>query len=855
MKPGILLFLWILLLMQPLHSQFSTDFSEGNLDVWQGDQANFILNGSQQLQLNAPSGSTSSWLYTPVNYLDSMVWEVYLRLNFAPSTSNQLKLYLGVNSSDLSTASGYYLEIGATGDQDPLELKYLNIGAGESIAASAPGLVGSDPVELTLRIIRNSHGDWSCYSIGGPLPELLFSATHTLLPLTDLAIFGFGCKYTETRRDKFIFDNIFIQPLEPDLTAPQCVSLALNDANSVTILFDEQLDANSINIPGNYILQPGNTMPDEIVFNQPNIVLRWNGAFVSQQEYTLAITGVKDLSGNVMIPDEKTFTYIDIGAAQPFDILITEIMADPSPVVGLPNAEYLEIFNNTNTVFRLSDYILGIGSSEISLPDQLISSGQYIIFCDADEVPLFDGFGTTIGLANFPGLTNTGATVSLKDLQNNILHEVSYTTSWYRDTDKANGGWSLEMINPYHYCSAMSNWTAPENLQGGTPGSVNSTWETTADVEGPAFISLYTSSETLLILNFDESLDEVLMENPSAYQIVPAIPIVMASVQNNMTVELTLSSPLQTGIVYQLLPFDTYDCQGNLTLLKDTIDFGLAVNPLPGDVLVNEILFNPASGGSRFVEIINVSENFINLNSLAIGRISATHNDIYATSINEILAPGQLAAFSPEPSDIEFRYTVPQPALLFDAQVPSWDDKSDNVSIISGGVIIDSFTYSYTWHLPVIADQNGVSLERVSTNAPSTTSSTWHSAASTVGYGTPTGANSQVLESGEDQEEPFTVINSVFSPDDDGFKDFLALNFLLTSGDDLGSVWIYDLEGREVINLLSNESLGSSTIVQWDGRNGDQVISDAGIYIIFVQLWDAAGNVREYQKTCALVKR
>jgi hypothetical protein len=123
------------------------------------------------------------------------------------------------------------------------------------------------------------------------------------------------------------------------------------------------------------------------------------------------------------------------------------------------------------------------------------------------------------------------------------------------------------------------------------------------------------------------------------------------------------------------------------------------------------------------------------------------------------------------------------------------------------------------------------------------------------GNATPTGTNSQEADLENEDATPYSIINSVFSPDSDGFKDFLALNFLLETGDYIGSVWVIDLEGREIIQLLSNESLGKSTIVQWDGRDEDQLLADAGIYVLFIQLWDAFGNVNEYKETCALVKR
>ena len=97
-----LLLCW--LITNPLTGQFSDDFSDGNLDGWQGETTNFIVNTGFQLQLTAPSGSTGSWIHTPVTYIDSMSWELYFKMDFAPSTSNQLKIYLGLTTADPSTA-------------------------------------------------------------------------------------------------------------------------------------------------------------------------------------------------------------------------------------------------------------------------------------------------------------------------------------------------------------------------------------------------------------------------------------------------------------------------------------------------------------------------------------------------------------------------------------------------------------------------------------------------------------------------------------------------------------------------------------------------------------------------------
>jgi hypothetical protein len=411
------------------------------------------------------------------------------------------------------------------------------------------------------------------------------------------------------------------------------------------------------------------------------------------------------------------------------------------------------------------------------------------------------------------------------------------------------------MKNPMHICSDADNWSACSNLSGGTPGKINSQWETSLDTEGPDLISLYSPSPQSIFLRFSEKLDPILMENASAYSINHSIDVSSALLTDAKTIELTLVSPMVEGVIYRLLSFDAFDCLGNVRTIMDSSSFGVTEAIAKGDVLINEILFNPATGGSRFIELINVSQKFIDLSKLAVGQISNTQNTIYATEVNEILAPGQLAVLTPEPTDILGRYSVPKPDLLFEAPLPTWDSNSGNASLLSNGVVIDSFTYDASWHLPVIADQNGVSLERISSVAPTPSSSTWHSASSVNGYATPTGVNSQQTFIENEGISPFSITNSVFSPDGDGFKDFLALNFLLSTGDYIGSVWVYDLEGREVNQLLSNESLGTSTLVQWDGRNKDQLLADMGIYVLFIQLWDASGHVKEYKETCALVKR
>lgn len=833
-------------------AQFSDDFSDGNLDGWEGNANHFIVNLQGQLQLNAPVGSTNSWLYTSVSFEDSMSWDIYLKLDFAPSTSNQLRIYLGLNSTDVATGSGYFLEIGAGGDQDALELKYQEGGSIQTLASSTPGLVANEPVELRLQVTKNSNGLWQCFNTIGVIPELLFSTTHDLLPLSGLNTFGIYCKYTDSRRDKFFFDDISIQPIVADVTAPTWLSILVIDTNSVLLLFDEVLDPVSAGNAANYVLTPGNLNPDAIVVAGNQVTLTWDEPFISQQHYIITISNIRDAAGNILLSSVMGFDFLQVDQAQVYEILITEIMADPTPVVGLPDAEYLEIHNNSIKIFNLADYKIKIGTTEKSLPDRLLLSGEYIIITDDSNASLFSSFGTVIGIDNFPALTNSGTTITLLNNNGDILQEIKYSLDWYQDVVKSNGGWSLELINSEPQCNEASNWAATQNLSGGTPGMQNSQWQQTPDVDGPILLSLYSGVPGEIEIRFNEKLDEILMLDPGLYPFNPVLDISNIELSDPSTVKIHLITPLQQGVIYQLFPFRPVDCFGNEGFSSDTITFGVVSIAEPGDVLINEILFNPATGGSRFIEIINASNKFIALNKLAIARLST--NDIFPIASNEILGPGEIAVFTPDRDDILSRYEVPRPLKLYELSLPAWDDKSDDAAILSMGIIIDSFTYSAEWHHPVISDQNGVSLERISISVPTSSSSSWHSASSLSGYATPTGPNSQMIGLPV-ATPPFTIINRHFSPNDDGFKDFLLIDFELESGNDVASIWAYNLEGREIRQILSNETIGTTALIQWDGRNAEGLLAEMGIYLIFIHLWDTDGNTKQYQESCALVKR
>src|SRR5438128_12608182 len=107
--------------------QLVEHFNDGNFTsdpVWSGSQSQFIINGSQQLQLNNTVAGIS-YLATPFGAasMDGFEWEAYIKQTFAPSGSNFGRIYLAADHENLSAPlNGYYLQLGEAGSNDAVEL-------------------------------------------------------------------------------------------------------------------------------------------------------------------------------------------------------------------------------------------------------------------------------------------------------------------------------------------------------------------------------------------------------------------------------------------------------------------------------------------------------------------------------------------------------------------------------------------------------------------------------------------------------------------------------------------------------------------------------------------------------------
>ncbi|MFK7933522.1 MAG: lamin tail domain-containing protein [Saprospiraceae bacterium] len=859
-------------------AQLQDDFSDGDFTtapMWSGNVGNFVVNTEQELQLQVPDGvdDLTSHLSIAAPTMGRTTWEFSLRLAFSPSGENFTRIYLTADRADLSNViNGYYVRIGNSGTQDALELYRQDGDSHTLLISGTPAAVASSPT-LDIRVERSDEQEWTLFADyeqdGNYVTEGMATDATYLIG----QFFGWQCNYTASRRDKFFLDNVFINPLFVDDVPPQILATEVVDANTISILFDEILETSSVNDFSNYNFDPALTLSTAQLDgnNGARLILTTNEAFTDGTNYELIINNISDENGNAVSNLTTNFTFIQIETAAPYDILINEIMADPTPAIGLPEAEFIELYNRSDKNINLENFELLVGNNIRLLPDFTLAANDYVILADDNDAVAFTAFGKTLAI-DLPALRNSGEQISLNNSNSDLLHAINYSTTWYQNGDKDDGGFTLELINPLAPCLAgIENWRASENGNGGTPGRTNSVLESNFDNANPILQRAFPVNAERIRLFFDKKMDLATAEELANYSI-ENIEIANAELElpNAQTVLLQLATPLVAGQAYTIeVRSGVQDCNGNALAAFTEVTTALPATIEPRDIIINELLYRPLTGGSDFVELYNQSDKVLNISDLILANRDdrGVLNVVRPIENDYLLFPQTYVVLTEDRNAILESY--PQnpcnsPTFgsnFIENDLPSYPVGEGTVVIYLPDTlqerIIDEFNYMDDLHNPLIDDERGVSLERISFSEPTRSTENWYSASATVGFATPGCPNSVGItdrNGAGNAESIFTLESTTFSPDGDGFEDFLIINYLTDQPDFVATLQIYDMNGRLVKTLLNNESLATEGFIKWDGSNDAEVTQRArlGIYIIYAQLFDTNGNVVEYKETCAL---
>ncbi len=843
---------FFILITQLSMAQWSDDFTDGdftNNPVWSGQTANFDIDVSNRLHLNAPAVSDTSYLSLSSDVIENASWEFLVDLDFNPSSSNYANVYLVSNQSDLkSSLNGYFVKIGNTSDEVSL---YRQDGTSTTkIIDGVDGLVSGSTNSVRIKVTRDASGNWELLTdnTGGTT----YVSQGTILDNTYFSSMyaGVFCKYTSTRSTKFHFDD-FVVTGSPyvDNTLPFVSSVTATSSNSVDVLFSEDMNQVSVENTNNYSLDNGFGNPSTAVLDGSNLALvhlTFATNFTNNTSYFLTTTNVSDLAGNTLANSVDNFFYFVPDVALPFDVLITEFMADYSPSQGLPEIEYIELYNNSNKTFDLANWTISDASTSVTLGSYVLAPNQYVILADTTS----SGFGQfNILQTSIPSLNNSGDDIILKNDNNVTIDSISYDLSWYHDSNKDGGGWSIERKRLSAQCSDANNWGASTASIGGTPGNQNSIYTTQADTSAPILTNYFLVGDTLT-LTFDESIDATNMNLTFS----PNLSIVSWQYVDDLSISVILSG-LQEGEIYTATLNEIVNCWGTSINNKSFI-FGIPSQVEKGDVIINEIMFNPLTNGSDYVEIVNISDKVLDINGWMFANID---NDTIANLkpiINQqhLFLPDDYILVTEDSTDIIHDFSVYGIGTFIDTDLPTYPNDSGSVILIdNNNSVLDFVHYDEDYQFKLLASKDGKALERISFTGESNDPDNWHTASEQVEWGTPGYLNSQFVDNSVDGE--IALDSKIFSPDNDGYQDVVIINYQFTNPDNVMDVMVYNSTGQLVRELKDNYYPGTTGMITWDGITDDDTKAQTGTYVLLITVFDLDGNRKVYKEVVVLATK
>jgi hypothetical protein len=365
-----------------------------------------------------------------------------------------------------------------------------------------------------------------------------------------------------------------------------------------------------------------------------------------------------------------------------------------------------------------------------------------------------------------------------------------------------------------------------------------------------------------IVLVFDEALDSLKAAAIIHYTISdgigsPQSATVVAPIFDRVNLKLPVS--LSGNKIYTVTASALTDCSGNIIGTKNMALVGLAEVAKGSDIIINEILFNPRSNGTDYVEIYNRSTKIIDLKQTYIANRNSAgviSNIKPLSADNYLLFPQDFIVVTEDAAIIKRDFiTKNMNAFIEVSSMPSYNDDEGDVIILNPqGQITDELKYSEKWHFKLIDNNEGVALERIDYNAASQQPDNWHSAATSVGYGTPTYKNSQ-YKIYDAVQGTIKVEPEIVSPDNDGMDDFATINYSFPSPGYVANITVFDAGGRVVRFLQRNALCGITGNYRWDGLGEKDQKLPVGIYIIYTEIFNKEGKKRQFKNSIVVAAR
>jgi hypothetical protein len=340
------------------------------------------------------------------------------------------------------------------------------------------------------------------------------------------------------------------------------------------------------------------------------------------------------------------------------------------------------------------------------------------------------------------------------------------------------------------------------------------------------------------------------------YTITPEVPVQSVVATAGDAATLLLAEELTIGQVYTISISGLRDCPGNLITPGSSRSFALPEAAEAGDIVINEVLYDPVVDGTDFVELYNRSEKTLSLASLQLANAGIGGlGSVLPITTDLLLLAGEYAVITTDLAATLRIYPQTRSDRVVVNSMPGYNNGEGTVLLLTmEGDTLDLFRYSDDLHFGLVNNPEGYSLERVDPSRPADDATNWQTAAEPAGRATPGFRNSQYAEA-PSPTGALTIEPAIFSPDNDGFQDVLTIGYRFDQPGFVGSITIFDIAGRAVRSLVQNQLLGVKGAYGWDGLTDEGSKARMGAYIVVLEAFDLGGDVETFRRTVTLAHR
>ncbi|MDR0712243.1 MAG: lamin tail domain-containing protein [Prevotellaceae bacterium] len=782
----------------------------------------------------------------------SDTWSFSVRYTSSTSVNNYWRAFLASNtdaSAMSDTARGidaYAVGIYNRQGNDTLRLFKINSGVVTPLISAN---IKTQNKTLAIKVTRSAHGEWTLFANDqGDTSVLVQYGTASDTNEIFSENFGFLFAFTTSNNANFFVDDLSIDVVPRPL---KITSVKRRSSRSLLVEVSNPFDATYAVDASRYTLRTygGSAVAiDSVVPVSAKVVALFVNKSLTTDSYTLTVRNLPNSQGTESA-DSYSFS---LDVPRYGEVVFSELMVRPYSEGQLTN-EYIELYNRTNRSINLTGWTIASATRTGRITFGVIEANDYALIGSG-----VSEFGNTLTVTARPTLTDGGASLLLADSYGVTVAMITYSSLWYANEEKSLGGYSLEKIDLNNFEETAANWRPSDDERGGTPGEENSVLAFNADVTPPELLS-FKIAGSALYLSFNEPINDATLNAEDFFldNSIGAAKSARWDVEKPMDIVLTFDRPLAQNVIYTLSVKSGAICDLAQSCKEDfTLQAGFGEAPAAGDVVINEVLFNPYAGGVDFVEIYNCSDKIAELEKVRIANRNV-NNGVISKSYPlpaYALFPRSYVVVTTLPDVVREQYRCPNPeAFITLATLPPYPNEQGCVTLLdSAGATLENFYYSEKMHNGVLTNTKGVSLERINPHRPASETSSWLSAAQASGFATPTGKNSQHSEYEDNSSDAVRLFPETFSPNGDGVDDILFIGYTMPAEGYIANVTIFDAAGRIAKTLCRNVTLAVEGRLSWDGICNNGKVADIGIYVVYVEVFLLSGKINRYKKTCVV---